>query len=101
MSHPEFAGKSAVVTGGATGVGLATARLLAERGANVAVVGHDAATVATVAAELERMAWRYGGWWPMFAMRSRCGVPSGELLHGCRVSGRWRSFGEVGVVLRE
>src|SRR6185436_3459332 len=34
----EFDGLVAVVTGGASGIGLATARLLAERGARVAVL---------------------------------------------------------------
>jgi NAD(P)-dependent dehydrogenase (short-subunit alcohol dehydrogenase family) len=38
----EFAGTSAVVTGGASGIGLATARLLAERGARVAVLDRSA-----------------------------------------------------------
>jgi len=36
MSAPEFAGLTALVTGGASGIGLATARLLALRGARVA-----------------------------------------------------------------
>jgi 2-keto-3-deoxy-L-fuconate dehydrogenase len=38
-------GLSALVTGGASGIGLATARLLADRGARVAVLDRDAATV--------------------------------------------------------
>jgi len=37
MAAGRFAGKVAVVTGGASGIGLATARLLASRGAQVAV----------------------------------------------------------------
>ena len=36
MRDPEFAGLGALVTGGASGIGLATARLLAARGARVA-----------------------------------------------------------------
>jgi 2-keto-3-deoxy-L-fuconate dehydrogenase len=42
--HPaagEFAGLSALVTGGASGIGLATAQLLAARGARVAVLDRD------------------------------------------------------------
>src|SRR6266700_8153962 len=35
---PEFDGLAALVTGGASGIGLATARLLAARGARVAVL---------------------------------------------------------------
>ena len=46
-THPaagpgEFSGLSALVTGGASGIGLATARLLAGRGARVAVMDRDA-----------------------------------------------------------
>ncbi len=37
--EPVFAGKTAIVTGAATGIGAATARLLAERGARVLAVG--------------------------------------------------------------
>src|SRR5260370_6392891 len=37
----EFAGLAALVTGGASGIGLATARLLAARGARVAVLDGD------------------------------------------------------------
>ncbi len=38
MSDKEFDGLSALVTGGSSGIGLATARLLAARGANVAIL---------------------------------------------------------------
>jgi 2-keto-3-deoxy-L-fuconate dehydrogenase len=40
--HPdEFSGMSALVTGGASGIGLATARLLTSRGAQVAIVDRE------------------------------------------------------------
>ena len=41
----EFAGLAALVTGGASGIGLATARLLAARGARVAVLDRVKGTV--------------------------------------------------------
>src|SRR6202043_977442 len=44
MSTPytgEFGGLAALVTGGASGIGLATARLLASRGARVAILDRD------------------------------------------------------------
>jgi NAD(P)-dependent dehydrogenase (short-subunit alcohol dehydrogenase family) len=48
--HGEFGGLAAVVTGGASGIGLATARLLAWRGARAAVLDRDAGAVARVTA---------------------------------------------------
>jgi NAD(P)-dependent dehydrogenase (short-subunit alcohol dehydrogenase family) len=42
-STGEFAGRAALVTGGASGIGLATARMLAGRGACVAVLDRDLA----------------------------------------------------------
>lgn len=42
----EFEGRTAFVLGGSSGIGLATARLLAERGAGVAIIGHAEDTLA-------------------------------------------------------
>ena len=37
MSNKDFEGKNAIVTGGATGIGESTARILADRGATVTI----------------------------------------------------------------
>ena len=42
----EFEGKTAFILGGSSGIGLASATLLAARGANVAIVGHAEDTLA-------------------------------------------------------
>src|SRR5580692_1134169 len=42
----EFEGKTAFLLGGSSGIGLASATLLADRGANVAIVGHAEDTIA-------------------------------------------------------
>ena len=49
----QIEGSAALVTGGASGLGAATARLLAERGARVVVVDRDAELGAKVAAEID------------------------------------------------
>jgi NAD(P)-dependent dehydrogenase (short-subunit alcohol dehydrogenase family) len=48
----EFAGKSAVITGGGRGIGLACARLIAQRSGSVVLLGHDQEMVESAAAEL-------------------------------------------------
>jgi len=52
----ELNGLAAVVTGGASGLGAATARALAAGGARVAVLDRNAAAAATVAAEIDGIA---------------------------------------------
>jgi NAD(P)-dependent dehydrogenase (short-subunit alcohol dehydrogenase family) len=52
MSRYDLTGKVALVTGGARGIGLATARALIARGASVAIVDLDGAAVNRAAADL-------------------------------------------------
>ena len=47
-----FKGKTALITGGTTGIGLATARLFVNEGARVIVTGRTAETIKTAQAEL-------------------------------------------------
>ena len=54
----EIAGHLALVTGGGSGLGAATARHLAERGAEVAILDHDLARAEAVAAEIGGRAYR-------------------------------------------
>ena len=54
----ELAGRTALVTGGASGIGAATARALADRGAKVTVADLDGDAAARVAADIDGIAWR-------------------------------------------
>jgi NAD(P)-dependent dehydrogenase (short-subunit alcohol dehydrogenase family) len=48
----ELAGRGAIITGGGRGIGLACARLIAERGGSVVLLGHDREMVESAAATL-------------------------------------------------
>lgn len=53
MSERDFEGKAAIVTGASRGIGEATARELAARGAGVVLLARDRAAIDAVAAEIE------------------------------------------------
>ncbi|MGI5169121.1 SDR family NAD(P)-dependent oxidoreductase [Spirillospora sp. CA-253888] len=53
MDNDRFAGKIALVTGGSSGMGLATARRLLDEGARTVITGRDADRLARAAGELD------------------------------------------------
>ena len=53
MSNHDFSGKVALVTGGASGIGLATARAFVDAGAHVVIAGRDEAKGRAACTELE------------------------------------------------
>src|SRR5215469_18237156 len=55
----KLAGKKALITGGNSGIGLATARLFIAEGAQVAITGRDQKTLDQAIAELGRNAHGY------------------------------------------
>lgn len=57
MTEQDLAGKRAIVTGGASGIGLACAREFAARGAHVVVADFNAAAAAAAATEIGGEAW--------------------------------------------
>lgn len=54
MTEIDFTGRTALVTGGTRGIGLAIARQLLELGANVAVTARSAESVEQAEKELDR-----------------------------------------------
>ncbi|HSW17027.1 MAG TPA: SDR family NAD(P)-dependent oxidoreductase [Ramlibacter sp.] len=61
MNQIDLSGRTAVITGGGSGIGLATARQMLRSGARVEIWGRDAARLAHAAAEVaepSRLSWR-------------------------------------------
>ncbi len=69
-SHPDLAGRVAIVTGGSRGIGAATAAAFAANGAAVAIAGRDEAALATVAAGIAERGGR------AIWVRADCTVPA-------------------------
>ena len=64
MSRSDLAGRVAIVTGGARGLGLAIAQRLSVGGARVALWDTDAAVLAMAAAKLDFFSSRTNSGWP-------------------------------------
>lgn len=84
-------GKTALITGGSSGIGLATARLLLQRGASVAITGTDQAKLA--AAKLDLSQQHNGN----AVMTIRADVSNAEHLVNMRTTLE-REFGKLDVV---
>lgn len=56
-----FRGKTAIVTGGASGIGLETARLFAREGARIAIADLDSARIRQAQTELEKLGAEVAG----------------------------------------
>lgn len=85
----EIAGKVAVVTGGASGIGRGIGRALAARGADVVVADVDVARAGEVAAELERAGVR--------SIAVRCDVTERASVEAL-AERAWSAFGRVDVL---
>jgi NAD(P)-dependent dehydrogenase (short-subunit alcohol dehydrogenase family) len=85
----EIAGKIAVVTGGASGIGRGIGRALAARGANVVVADVDAQRAAEVAAELVRAGVR--------SLGVACDVTERTSVEGL-AERAWSEFGRVDIL---
>ena len=83
-------GKVALITGGGSGVGAASARRMAREGAAVAVLGRTEATLRSVADEIERDGGK--------ALALRCDVSVEEQVDGA-VAGTVERFGRLDVVV--
>src|SRR2546426_11098746 len=86
-----LAGKIALITGGNSGIGLATAELFLRAGARVAITGRDATTLESAAAELGDLAAPQD----LIALRGGATVPA-EMAHV--MSEARRRFGRLAIL---
>ena len=80
MTHhtARFDGQTALVTGGASGIGLASARRLAAEGARVALLDRDGEALRSVAAEIAAAGGTVGSWTVDVAVESSVNAAVGE-----------------------
>jgi NAD(P)-dependent dehydrogenase (short-subunit alcohol dehydrogenase family) len=95
MSHPALSpNRTAVITGGASGIGLATASRLAAMGLNVCIADRDAEALGLAAESLEKLAERG----PEAILAVATDVSQLESVEALRASALGR-FGEVALLM--
>jgi NAD(P)-dependent dehydrogenase (short-subunit alcohol dehydrogenase family) len=89
MTGQSFADKTVLITGGASGIGLATAREFARAGANVVVADMDAGGITAVSKEFQASRWKILGLHCDISDQDACGQA---------VTAACRAFGGIDVL---